>query len=74
MMLPTSASELSISLIKTLNEDTVFIRWYQKWAADYTFVTGTSNHNGARVSCNYPGPGITPNPDGSGFLCLSVAE
>ena len=55
MKLPISSSEVSNALKKKLipEQDTVFIRSYQKWDSGY-LVTG-SNHNGLRLSGKYPG-------------------
>ena len=68
MKLPISTTEISNSLKKILNptQDVVFIRTYQKWDAAYSYLT--SNHNGMRLSAKYPGPGIAPPVDGTGFF------
>ena len=52
--LPISTTEVSCSLLKVLSpeQDTVFMRMYQKFDADYS--VPTSNHNGIRLSAKYP--------------------
>ena len=67
MKLPIATTEVMVALKKrfSVTQDTVFIRTYQKWDAGYS-VNG-SNHNGIRVSAKYPGPGIVPPADGTGF-------
>jgi len=66
--LPISATEVSNSLKKRLSpeQDTVFLRAYTKFDAGYS--VNTSNHNGLRLSAKYPGPGIIPPADGTGFF------
>jgi hypothetical protein len=66
--LPISAIEVSNAAKKIINptQDTVFIRAYTKFDPGYQ-VTG-SNHNGLRLSAEYPGPGRRPPPDGTGFF------
>jgi FG-GAP-like repeat len=66
--LPINANEVSNSAKKIINptQDTVFIRAYTKFDLGYQ-VTG-SNHNGLRLSAQYPGPGRRPPPDGTGFF------
>ena len=49
----------------TTTQDVLFIRTYQKWDAGYQ--VNDSNHNGIRLSAAYPGPGIAPPADGTGF-------
>jgi hypothetical protein len=68
--LPISGSEIACQLIKTLSptQDTVYMRMYQKFAADYAISEG-ANHNGIRLSANYPESAGTPAPaDGTGFF------
>ncbi len=66
--LPITTIEVANSLAKRLNptQDTVFLRAYTKFDPGYS-VNG-SNHNGLRLSANYPGPGIMPPADGTGFF------
>jgi hypothetical protein len=66
--LPISTAEVSNSLKKRLSpeQDTVFLRAYTKFDAEYS--VNTSNHNGLRLSAKYPGPGIIPPADGTGFF------
>lgn len=66
--LPISANEVVNSLGKHLNptRDTVFLRAYTKFDAGYT-VSGPGR-NGLRLSANYPGPGIMPPANGTGFF------
>ena len=70
--LPINANEVSNSAKKIINptQDTVFIRAYTKFDPGYQ-VTG-SNHNGLRLSAEYPGPGIPPPPDGTGFFLFTL--
>ena len=70
--LPISANEVANSLGKHLSpqRDTVFIRAYTKFDSGYA-VSG-SNHDGLRLSANYPGPGIVPPSDGTGFFLFLV--
>lgn len=66
--LPISATEVANSLKKQISpeQDTVFFRAYTKFDSGYS-VNG-SNHNGLRLSAKYPGPGIIPPADGTGFF------
>jgi hypothetical protein len=66
--LPISTAEVANSLKKRLSpeQDTVFLRAYTKFDAGYS--VNTSNHNGLRLSARYPGPGIIPPADGTGFF------
>jgi hypothetical protein len=68
MKLPINPNEVSNSAKKIINptQDTVFIRAYTKFDPGYQ-ITG-SNHNGLRLSAQYPGPGRRPPPDGTGFF------
>ena len=68
MTLPVSTNEQVNALHKTINpqQDTVYIRTYCKWDAGYS-ATG-NNHNGIRLSAHYPGAGVKPPTDGSGFF------
>jgi FG-GAP-like repeat len=70
--LPISTNEVSNAAKKTINptQDTVFIRAYTKFDPGYQ-VTG-SNHNGLRLSAQYPGPGRRPPPDGTGFFLFTL--
>jgi outer membrane biosynthesis protein TonB len=72
--LPVSTSETSNALNKELSpaQDTVFIRAYTKFDAGYE-VTG-SNHDGLRLSGNYPGPGIKAPADGTGFFLFLLQD
>ena len=73
MSLPISTTEVSNTIRKALNptQDVVFIRIYQKWDAGYS-LNNTSNHNGVRLSAKYPGPGIMPPVDGTGFYSFTL--
>ncbi len=66
--LPISITEVSNSLKKRLSpeQDTVFLRAYTKFDAGYSVTS--SNHNGLRLSAKYPGPGVIPPADGTGFF------
>ena len=66
--LPITATEVANSLGKHFNpgHDTVFLRAYTKF--DPGYMVNGSNHNGLRLSANYPGPGIIPPADGTGFF------
>jgi len=66
--LPISTTEVSNALRKRLSpeQDTVFLRAYTKFDPGYS--VSTSNHNGLRLSAKYPGPGIMPPADGTGFF------
>jgi len=66
--LPISTTEVSNALRKRLSpeQDTVFLRAYTKFDPGYS--VSTSNHNGLRLSAKYPGPGIMPPGDGTGFF------
>jgi hypothetical protein len=70
--LPISTDEVSNSAKKIINptQDTVFIRAYTKFDPGYQ-VTG-SNHDGLRLSAQYPGPGRRPPPDGTGFFLFTL--
>jgi hypothetical protein len=70
--LPISPNEVSNAAKKNINptQDTVFIRAYTKFDPGYQ-VTG-SNHNGLMLSAEFPGPGIPPPPDGTGFFLFLV--
>jgi hypothetical protein len=62
--------KFSAQLIKVLSpeQDTVFMRFYQKFAANYAITQG-ANHNGIRLSAKYPETtGIKPPADGTGFF------
>src|SRR6266480_3282383 len=66
--LPISTVEVANSLRKRLSpeQNTVFFRAYTKFDSGYSVTT--SNHNGLRLSAKYPGPGIIPPADGTGFF------
>jgi hypothetical protein len=68
MTLPISTAEVANALTKTIAStvDTAFIRAYTKFDPGYSVTT--SNHNGLRLSAKYPGPGIKPPVDGTGFF------
>jgi hypothetical protein len=68
MTLPISTAEVANALNKTLapTVDTAFIRAYTKFDSGYSVTN--SNHNGLRLSAKYPGPGIKPPVDGTGFF------
>jgi FG-GAP-like repeat len=51
-------------------QDTVFIRAYTKFDPGYQVTA--SNHNGLRLSAKYPGPGIKPPADGTGFFLFTL--
>ncbi len=71
MFLPISSAEQVDTIIKVLSptQDVLHVRWYQKWDSGYS--VPTSNHNGARISAEYPGPGVPPPTDGSGFFSFT---
>jgi hypothetical protein len=66
--LPITATEVANSLGKDFSPgyDTLFLRAYTKF--DPGYMVNGSNHNGLRLSANYPGPGIMPPADGTGFF------
>lgn len=67
--LPISTAEISCSLWKVLSpeQDTLFVRMYQKFDAGFN-VRG-SNHNGIRLSAKYPEvAGRKPPANGTGFF------
>jgi len=70
MTLPISTAEVANALSKTLapTVDTAFIRAYTKFDPAYSVTN--SNHNGLRLSAKYPGPGIRPPTDGTGFFLV----
>ncbi len=72
MTLPISTAEVANALNKTLapTVDTAFIRAYTKFDPGYSVTN--SNHNGLRLSAKYPGPGIKPPTDGTGFFLFLV--
>ena len=72
MTLPVSTSEVANALRKTLlpEQDTVYLRVYTKFAANYNVVG--SNHNGLDLRGKYPGPGIKPPTDGTGFFLFTI--
>jgi hypothetical protein len=73
--LPISATEVSCSLWKVLTpeQDTVFMRMYQKFDSGYS--VPTSNHNGIRLSAKYPETaGIIPAADGNRLLPVPAPE
>ena len=60
-MLPQSNTEIANAVAKdiTPTRDVLFTRVYTKF--DSTYNVPGSNHNGIRISANYPGPGSAPN-------------
>jgi hypothetical protein len=66
--LPVTSTEISSSLWRLLSpeQDTVYMRFYQKFDAGYNIPGG--NHNGITLSAHYVGPGIKPPADGTGFF------
>ena len=66
--LPISTTEVSNAIKKSLSpgQDTVFLRAYMKFDPGYSL--HTSNHNGLSLSAKYPGPGIIPPANGTGFF------
>jgi len=72
--LPISGTEVGSSLVKKLGAnsvDTIFVRIYEKWDANYS-VNG-SNHNGIHISGGtLPGPGIPAPADGTGFFIFTL--
>ena len=70
MTVPVSTAEMTISLPKrSLAVDTIYVRYYEKWAADYS--SATSNHNGVIVQGGTVTAGQPVNPDGTqGFVFL----
>ena len=66
--LPISAAEVANKTTKIISptQDTLFMRSYMKWDPGYT-ISG-SNHNGMTMSAKYPGPGIKPRANGTGFF------
>jgi hypothetical protein len=63
--------EVSNAVVKTISptQDTLFVRVYTKFDAGYHVTTG-SNHNGIRISAQYPGPGTPPN--GTDFFLFII--
>jgi hypothetical protein len=72
MNLPISTSEIACGLVEAISPtvDVLFIRMYQKWDTNYHCVG--SSHNGLLISAKYPGPGIKPPADGSGFFLFQL--
>ena len=72
MTLPISGKEISKSLNKNLipAQDVVFLRAYTKFDAGYEVHGG--NHDGLRLSAHYPGPGIKPPANGTGFFLFTL--
>jgi len=67
MSLPISSREVSASLVKNVDTDTLFVRVYEKWATNY-HVTG-SNHNGIDIlGGTLAGPGTPAPANGAGFF------
>lgn len=69
--LPQTSSEVANAVVKNLSstQDTLFVRVYTKFDALYD-VNNESNHNGIRISAQYPGPGMVPN--GNDFFMAMV--
>jgi hypothetical protein len=42
-------------------QDTVFVRFYTKLDAGFSFSAGSAVHNGVNISAGYSGPGAVPN-------------
>jgi len=71
MSLPISSKEVSASLEKTVDTDTLFVRVYEKWATNY-YVTG-SNHNGISILGGTLAGPCTPAPaNGTGFFIFQL--
>jgi len=72
MTLQVSTSEVANALKKTLptEQDTVYLRAYTKFAANYNVVG--SNHNGLDLRGKYPGPGVKVPADGTGFFLFTL--
>lgn len=64
--LPISTSELSIGAHKTVNQDILYLRAYEKFDPGYHI--RNSNHNGISISAKYPGPGTGTPKDGTGWF------
>src|SRR6266576_2844965 len=67
MSLPISSKEVSTSLMKNVDTDTLFVRVYEKWATNYHVTR--SNHNGIRISGGtIAAPGTRAPANGTGFF------
>jgi hypothetical protein len=68
MKLPVSSNEVNDVLRKRFStgHDVVFVRTYCKFDPLYHLPAG--NHNGMRLSAKYPGAGIKPLANGTGFF------
>ena len=68
MRLPITSIETGVSIAKKfLKEPVLYVRTYEKWDLGYN-IHG-SGHNGITISGGpYPGPGIRPPKDGTGFF------
>jgi hypothetical protein len=68
LTLPVSTVELGTSLVRSLSpeQDTVYIRMYQKFDPGYSLPG--SNHNGVELSAKSPGTPQIPPADGTGFF------
>jgi hypothetical protein len=64
--LPIGTTEISIGAHKTVSEDVLYVRAYEKFDSGY-YVRDT-NHNGIGISANYPGPGMGTPADGTGWF------
>jgi chitodextrinase len=62
LTLPASSAEVSNAVVKNISpaQDSLFVRVYTKFDSLYQINT-QSNHNGIRISAQYPGPGTPPN-------------
>jgi hypothetical protein len=68
--LPISATELSIGAHKTVSQDVLYVRAYEKFDSGYFL--RNSNHNGISISAKYPGPGGGTPADGTGWFLFLV--
>jgi len=72
MTLQVSTSEVANALKKLLptEQDTVYLRAYTKFSANYNVVG--SNHDGLDLRGHYPGPGVKAPADGTGFFLFTL--
>lgn len=70
--MPSAGSEVSNAVVKTItpSRDTLFLRAYTKFSANYA--GQSSAHNGLRISANYTGPGTKPN--GTNFMLVELQQ
>jgi hypothetical protein len=73
MRLPISSTDVGASIVKLIGpqQPVLYVRTYEKWDSGWNVSTG-SGHNGIRMSGNYPGPGIAPPRDGTGFFLFLI--